>query len=263
MNYRTTIEKISYQFSTDGALITFLRINPAIILAGETKCINKFPVNCFDPKSDFEVAQGDIIDLTIKGSKILLKILSRSSSPRKNIKSNVCPSCGQPLLTDGTLLYCLNKECHAQMIQNLLYLTSSLGLTFVGSNRRIFDMLVSSAAVTTPADLFEINLNKLYTNDEPQIHAQMFQQYLHSVRGHVSIDQILKGLKIFGISDETINQITTIFNTEKLTLLDVEKLFEDELFEKYPDIDWAPWKLFISMESNRNQLVRLCNILNL
>ena len=262
MKYRTTIEKISYQFSVNGAILTFLRIDPAITI-DDNKCINKFPVNCFDPSSDFEIAQGDIVELTPTDTGVILQILVKSTRHRQSIKPEVCPFCGTPLISDGSLSYCLNKECHAQMIQNILLLTSSLGLTFVGSNKRIFDILVSSAVVSTPADLFEIDLDKLYTLEEPIIHAQMFQQYLHSVRGHVTFDQILKGLHIFGMTDDNVNRITDVFNKEGLTLLSVDRLFDKELFTKYPEVDWLPWELFITMETNRKQLVRLCNILHL
>ena len=256
MKHLVTIEDISYQFAANGSIDSLIEISPGIDVPDSDLCINKIPSSALSAESDMYLARGYHAVLTDN----TLKVLQPSKHQPTCLNISTCPICGAPLFTDGTNKFCFNKECIGQLTTNTRMLISALGLNFTGVNLHIFDLLMSDSRVRTPADIFKVDIATAYSYEIPVLDLQLFQQYLHSVRGHTPIEQIIRGLNIYGISDVFIQEVSTAFKSRGLSLLNANLLLQSDFLGNF-QTDVNPWVIFIYLEQNRRQFLELCNML--
>lgn len=257
MGHLVTIENITYQFSVDGAVDSLLEISPGIDTPIPNMCINKIPVSILSNDSDKCLAIGS--EAVITGTT--LKIIKPSQYKPICLEHTVCPVCGSLLFTDGVSKFCINKECIGQLTTNTLMMTHALGLLFTGVNLRIFDALMSDSRVRTPSDIFKIDVVNSYSHEIPVLDLQLFQQYLHGIRGNVTIEQVLRGFNIRGLSESFILKVSLLFKNNGYTLLNGKELLYPEFLCLIKDENLEPWMTFISIAQNRRQLLEMCNIL--
>ena len=138
---------------------------------------------------------------------------------------------------------------------------AALGISLTGVNSHIVSSLVCRGKLASLADVFLLNYTDIVDGCITVQEARIFIQYLHSIRGHISIDQLLTSLSIPELDRDTVEAIRDLFIINKFTLLDVNKLFDEKFRLEYKGIDWIAWERFISLEDNRNLILRLSTIL--
>ena len=257
------VAKITYAYHADGAVEPYINFYPGIAL-DEYTYVTKLPLHSFSSDSDFDIAAGDVLSLSAsKDDKILAKITTKSANRRINLKLDKCPVCGSKLIQftpDGPGC-CLNRSCGAQLYSNLLAFLATMGISLTGINGHIISSLVCRGKLTSIVDIFMLNYSDICDGCITESEARIFIQYIHSIRGHVTIDQLLKSLVIPGLKLEDIESIRNLFIINKFTLLDVQYLFDKSITSQYKGIDWTAWERFISIDANRELIVRLCAIL--
>lgn len=249
----TRVERISYLYTVQRAVVPLLNISPQIHTVEGNKNIDKIPmVDTFvSPDSDFEVAQGDVIQVELFEDKLpKITVISKSRERRDNLRYEVCPHCGHRLVKLGNFSYCFNLDCHAQKIQSILLFTSALGLSFVGSNLRVIESLFTRSLVNNITDLFNLSVENITTEEISVFDAQMFQQYIHSVRGNTTIEQVLRGLHVPCLTNETIRQICEVMRADGYNIGDMDRLMDPVYQKKHSEINWEFWNEFTSVHKN-------------
>lgn len=260
------VHKISYIFRLDGSIIPYINIFPSIVLPNG-RIIQKFPFPKVTGKSDVDIAPKDKLEITLfddLSQTIQFKIVERSESPRRSLVMPKCPICDAPLFESETGIgRCINRSCMGQISQTILLFASALGLVFQHPIKKIFEFLLARGALTSPASIFYLTDNDLCFPNTTILESQIFQQYVHSVRGSATVDQLLRGLRIPGWDEKTIEQICTLFMKNKWGILRLIEFLEEDTMKKHKEIDWEPWKQFISLETNKRIIVELCQILHI
>lgn len=261
-SYIVNIDNFVYRYSSDGGVLPLLKITPIIINDNDNViCIDQIPLVLMDNNSDFNLAIGDEIILTVVGVKILIKLNRCSQNERVDVRITRCPVCHRPLANHNGLLYCLNCDCKAQLDTHIKNTFAILGITFEGVNLKILKSVIARLLVWSPADIFWLSVEQICSEDVSPIEAQTFQQLIHSVRGNVSLDRFFRSLNILGMTEETIAKICNLMVSCNFNLLDVPKLMVVSFINAHPEIDWSSWLEYISCENNRVFVTKLSNIL--
>ena len=262
-SYVTRVERISHLYTTQRAVVPLLNIDPVIDL-DENNCISKIPMvdSHISSDSEYDISPGDVIRIDFEKDTLpKITVIERNTANTNDLRYEVCPYCGQPLIKIGDHSYCFNLDCHAQRVQSIILFASSLGLSFTGSNLRVLESLLSRSLVNNVTDLFNLSVESIITSEISVFEAQVFQQYVHSVRGRVTAEQILRGLHIPIINEDDIRMLTFILSNENLTVGDMDRLFDSDIQQKYADYDWSRWNLFTSVHENAELISILAKLL--
>lgn len=261
-SYNVKIDNFSYLYSSDGGILPFLDITPIIIKDNDNDiCINRIPLVLINNNSDFNLAIGDEIVLTVIGMKFLIKIVNCSQNERIDIRITRCPVCHRPLANYNGLLYCHNSECKAQLDTHIKNTFATLGITFEGVNLKILNSIITRLLVRSPVDLFWLSVEQICSEDISLVEAQTFQQYIHSIRGNITLDRFFSSLHILGMNNYIIEGMCELMWSLGYTLLDVPKLMDVNFINAHPELNWVPWVEYISCEANKTFVARLSNIL--
>lgn len=257
------VAKITYVYHADGAVEPYINFNPGIAL-DENTYVTKLSLLTFSSDSDTDIAIGDTLTLAVSNDeKILAKVTERSTNKRIQFRLKECPICGSKLVYTGDkdLGCCINRSCGAQLHSNLLVFLATMGVSLTGVNGHIISSLICRGKLTSIADLFLMDYSDICDGYVSGQEARVFIQYIHSIRGHVTIDSLLKSLSIPDLKLDDIEKIRDLFIFNKFTLLDVVNLFDKSFTQKYRGIDWTAWERFTAVEDNRELIKRLCLIL--
>ena len=76
-----------------------------------------------------------------------------------------CPSCGAPVvhLEDEAALRCVNPECPAQSLRNIIHFASRDAMDIDGLGTAVVTQLVEKDLVHSAADLYDLTLEQLLT----------------------------------------------------------------------------------------------------
>lgn len=259
-NFNVTVTDISYLYSNDGNVIPYLRISP-FINCSENNFITGIPLTLMENESDFDVAPGDRVSVSINGIKFLVKITDRIVTDRSDIRIITCPICHQPMVFENGFSYCHNCDCRAQLETHIHSTFREYGVEFVGNNLRILVSVISRLLVRSPVDLFWLTTEQISSEDVSVDDARFFQQTIHAVRGNITSFQFFRSLNVHGMTDEIINSIVSLMNSLNFSIRDVPKLMDVELMNSHPEINWYPWLQFISYENNRIYISRLSEVM--
>lgn len=254
------VHKISYMFHMDGAIEPIVNIWPPIKLGKST--VDKFFLPLI-PNSETSVASGDKLRISVPKSPevpITFTVTEPSVvSPRRDLSAPVCPVCGSHLVPGDGIGRCINRTCMAQMTTTMLIFLSALGLTLNDSSKRIMDYLFVRGVLASPSYLFRLPAYELANPQSNELEIQMFLQYIHSIRGRTTVDQLLRGLRIG--DTEFINSMRSLFIENHWNILNLLSFMDEKVMDRYTGIDWTAWKEFLSVLDNRQLLSELCFIL--
>lgn len=115
-----------------------------------------------------------------------------------------CPSCGAPVvhLEDETALRCVNPECPAQSLRNLIHFASRDAMAIDGLGEAVAIQLTDKGLVHTVADLYTLTEEQLLTLDK--FKKKSAQNLLASIEKskNNNLDKLLFGLGIRNIGDK-------------------------------------------------------------
>ena len=115
-----------------------------------------------------------------------------------------CPSCGAPVvhLQDETALRCVNPECPAQSLRNLIHFASRNAMAIDGLGEAVAVQLIDKGLVSTVADLYTLTEEQLLTLDK--FKKKSAQNLLNAIEGSKrnNLDKLIFGLGIRNIGDK-------------------------------------------------------------
>ena len=139
----------------------------------------------------------------------------------------VCPSCGAPVvhLDDEVALRCINPECPAQALRNLIHFASRDAMDIDGLGVAVCTQLVDKGLVRTAADLYTLTREQLLTLEKfkEKKAGNLLEAIARSKQNN--LDRLVFALGIHNIGDKAAAQLAEHFGAmEALQGASVEKI---------------------------------------
>lgn len=160
----TVVENIDIQVGRTGVLTPVAHVQP-VLVAGST--VSRATLHNQDEIDRLDVRIGDTVILRKAGDIIpeILQVLPelRKKGARKFVIPHTCPVCNSPVTkrkgglgADSVALYCTNRHCPAQSLENLIHFASKKAMNIVGLGEKIVEKLVAENIISTPLDIYSI-----------------------------------------------------------------------------------------------------------
>lgn len=127
----------------------------------------------------------------------------------------VCPSCGAPAvhLEGEAALRCVNPECQAQALRNIIHFASRNAMDIDGLGKAVAAQLVSKGYVHSAADLYDLTEEQLMTLDK--FKEKSARNLLNAIEASKenNLDKLLFGLGIRNIGEKAAASIAEHFRS--------------------------------------------------
>lgn len=133
-----------------------------VILAGTY--VSRASLHNQDYISNKDIRIGDTVVLR-KAGEIIPEVVSvaRHGDGEPYILPAVCPSCGEKVfrLEDEAALRCLNPECPAQLIRNIIHFASRDAMDIDGMGPAVIEQLINNGKIKSPADIYKLTVQDI------------------------------------------------------------------------------------------------------
>lgn len=228
-----------------------------IFLAGTS--VSRASLHNGDIISSLGVGIGDTIQVRKAGDIIpeVIAVSEHGPGTEPFRMPTTCPSCGAPVvhLEGETALRCVNPECPAQSLRNLIHFASRDAMAIDGLGEAVAVQLTEKDLVHTVADLYILTEEQLLTLDKfKKKSAQNLLTAIESSKKN-NLDKLLFGLGIRNIGDKAAALLAEHFgNMEALQNATVEQMCEIDGFGM---VMAQSVKEFFAKEGTRDLLSRL------
>ncbi len=158
----TKISNIIWNTGRTGKITPVVHITP-VELDGTT--VSKCSMHNIDEINRKDVAIGDTI-VIFKGGDIIpqvKKVLVKSDSPRVINYPDICPSCCEPTIVEGTHVLCINEYCKARLREKIIHFLHTMEIKDIGPAR--IDQLINAGYVGSISDIYKVTSEELSTLD--------------------------------------------------------------------------------------------------
>jgi DNA ligase (NAD+) len=228
----TIVENIEIQVGRTGVLTPVAHLKP-VLVAGSV--VSRATLHNQDEIDRLDVRVGDTVILRKAGDIIpeILQVIPELR-PRKTSKfiiPNNCPVCNAPvskkkggLGDDSVALYCTDRHCPAQSLENLIHFASKKAMNIVGMGEKIVEKLLNENLIKTPVDIYSLKKEDLEQLEKfGDLSASNLIESIEMSK-RVTLPKFLFALGIHHIGEETadlIAQSVSFKNNSELA----EKLF--------------------------------------
>ncbi len=175
-----------------------------VFLAGTS--VSRASLHNGDIIRNLGVGIGDTIQVRKAGDIIpeVIAVTAHAPGGRPFCMPDTCPSCGAPVvhLQDETALRCVNPECPAQSLRNLIHFASRDAMAIDGLGEAVAVQLTEKGLVHTVADLYALTEENLLGLDK--FKSKSAQNLLSAIERSKAnnLDKLLFGLGIRNIGDK-------------------------------------------------------------
>ena len=163
----TTLRSIEVAVGRTGVLTPTACFDP-VFLAGTT--VARATLHNEDFIRQFGLCIGDTIQVRKAGDIIpeVIGVTCHAQDAQPYEMPEVCPSCGAPVvhLEDEAALRCVNPECPAQALRNIIHFASRDAMDIDGLGIAVATQLVEKGMVHSAADIYALTQEQLLTLDE-------------------------------------------------------------------------------------------------
>ena len=201
----TTLRSIEVAVGRTGVLTPTACFDP-VFLAGIGYGGQSAPWTTSDHIRQLGLCIGDTIQVRKAGDIIpeVIAVTAHAQDAQPYQMPAVCPSCGAPVvhLEDEAALRCVNPECPAQALRNIIHFASRDAMDIDGLGTAVATQLVSKGMVHSAADLYTLTLEQLLTLDKfkEKSATNLLQAIQHSKQNN--LDKLLFGFGIRNIGDK-------------------------------------------------------------
>ncbi len=211
----TTVENIEIQVGRTGVLTPVAHVKP-VLVAGSV--VSRATLHNQDEIDRLDVRIGDTVILRKAGDIIpeILQVLLplRPKAAKRFTLPQYCPVCGASVTKKqgGTgnasvALYCTNRHCPAQTLENLIHYASKKAMNIVGLGEKIVEKLVSEGLVQTPVDIYSLRRESLEGLEKfGELSAANLIQSIEASK-QTSLPKLLFALGIHHVGEETADLI--------------------------------------------------------
>ena len=228
----TTLRSIEVAVGRTGVLTPTACFDP-IFLAGTT--VARATLHNEDFIHQFGLRIGDTIQVRKAGDIIpeVIGVTHHAEDADPYEMPTVCPSCGAPVvhLEDESALRCINPECPAQALRNLIHFASRDAMDIDGLGTAVATQLVEKGLVHSVADLYALTQEQLLTLDKfKEKSADNLYKAIERSKEN-NLDKLLFGFGIRNIGDKAAALLAEHFGTlEAIREASVEAISEIDGF---------------------------------
>ena len=228
----TTLRSIEVAVGRTGVLTPTAVFDP-IFLAGTS--VSRASLHNGDIIANLGVGIGDTIKVRKAGDIIpeVIGVVHHPEDAAPYQMPEVCPSCGAPVvhLEDEAALRCVNPECPAQSLRNIIHFASRDAMDIDGLGTAVATQLVDKGLVHSAADLYDLTLEQLLTLEK--FKEKSATNLLHAIENSKqnNLDKLLFGFGIRNIGDKAAALLAEHFGTlEAIREADIETISEIDGF---------------------------------
>ncbi len=222
----TKIKEVYVQVGRTGALTPVALMEP-VKLAGST--VTHATLHNFDEIDRLGVKVGDTVvvekagDIIPKVVRVLEKM--RTGEEKEIKRPTKCPVCGsevggqiiskvsKAIEGNSVALYCLNKNCYAQELENIIHFVGKKGFDIDHCGEKIVEQLVDEGLLKDAADLFTLTIGDLEPLERfAQKSAQNLVEAVAKSK-HISLARFINALGITHVGEETAEDLAQNFGT--------------------------------------------------
>ena len=168
-----------------------------------------------------------------------------------------CPSCGAPAvhLADEAALRCVNPECPAQSLRNLIHFASRAAMDIDGLGPAICTQLISKELVHSAADIYTLTMEQLLTLEK--FKKKSSENLLAAIEKSKqnNLDKLLFGLGIRNIGDKAAAQLAERFGSMEAVQAATAEQIEE--IDGFGSVMAQSVVEFFSKEGSRDLVARL------
>jgi len=160
----TVLESVSFQVGRTGAVTPVANLKP-VFISGST--VSHATLHNADEIKRLDLHYGDTV-LVVKSGEIIPKILAVNVSKRPVNSKPVefpaaCPVCKSPLQRDedGSINYCPNANCPAQIQRKLEHFASREAMDIYGLGSSLIARLIETGQIKWIPDIYHLDYNKI------------------------------------------------------------------------------------------------------
>jgi DNA ligase (NAD+) len=167
----TIVEDIQVQIGRTGALTPVAHLRP-VLVAGSN--VSRATLHNEDEIRRLDIRIGDTVVLQKAGDVIpeVVEVVKNLRTGKEKIfqMPENCPICGGPVKreatgnkkkTESAAHYCVNKNCFAIEIQNIIHFVGKKGFNIDGLGEKIVEQFVNEGLISNIADIFELEKGDL------------------------------------------------------------------------------------------------------
>ena len=228
----TTLRSIEVAVGRTGVLTPTACFDP-VFLAGTT--VARATLHNEDFIRQFGLCIGDTIQVRKAGDIIpeVIGVTHHAEDAEPYTMPTVCPSCGAPVvhLEDEAALRCVNPECPAQALRNIIHFASRDAMDIEGLGEAVATQLVEKELVHSAADIYTLTREQLLELDKfKEKSADNLLQAITASKQN-NLDKLLFGFGIRNIGDKAAALLAEHFGTlQALREATVEKISEIDGF---------------------------------
>ena len=225
----STLVSITTQVGRTGTLTPVAELKP-VEIGGVT--VKRATLHNQDEIDRKDIRIGDKVVVRRQGDVIpaVVSVLTaeRDGSERKFKLPSACPECGTTAVRDSdddVALRCPNDSCPAKVIEQLKHFVSRRAFDIDCVGEKLLEQLLSSGLITTPADIFKLELDSLINLE--RMGDKSANNILKSIQDskQVDLDRFIYSLGIRHVGQRTAQTIAAAAGTiSKLMEMDVESL---------------------------------------
>lgn len=211
---QTVVRDIEVSVGRTGVLTPTAVFDP-VFLAGTS--VSRATLHNEDIIRNLDVRIGDTIEVRKAGDIIpeVIGVVKHEEGTVPYAMPTTCPSCGAPVvhLQEEAALRCVNPECPAQSLRNLIHFASRNAMAIDGLGEAVAEQLTARGLVHTVADLYTLTKEDLLTLDKfkDKSASNLLAAIENSKQNN--LDKLVFGLGIRNIGDKAATLLAEQFGT--------------------------------------------------
>ena len=211
---QTVVRQIEVTVGRTGVLTPTAVFDP-VFLAGTS--VSRASLHNGDIIAALDVRIGDTIRVRKAGDIIpeVIEVVRHGENTVPYQMPCACPSCGAPVvhLEGETALRCVNPECPAQVLRNLIHFASRDAMAIDGLGEAVAAQLIDKGFVKNVADIYDLTVDQLLTLDKfKQKSADNLHAAIERSKAN-DLDKLVFGLGIRNIGDKAAAQLAERFGS--------------------------------------------------
>mgnify|MGYP003289927352 FL=1 len=162
----TTLIDVEVAVGRTGVLTPTAVFEP-VLVAGST--VSRATLHNQDFIDEKDIRLGDRVVIRKAGDIIpeVIRVVSHKENSERFVLPDSCPSCGAKVIReeDEAAVRCVNPECPAQLLRNLIHFCSRDAMDIEGMGDAVLEKLVSSGMLTKASEIYTLGKQDFMTLD--------------------------------------------------------------------------------------------------
>lgn len=200
-----------------------------VLISGST--VSRVVLHNKDFIKEKDIRIGDMVVIRKAGEIIpeVVKVKSHKAESKIFEFPKKCPSCGSDVVRvdDEVALRCINTNCHAQLLRNIIHFVSKGAMDIEGLGKTLITKMVAQGIVNSPVDLYKITREKLMKLE--RMGDKLSQNIIDSIEASKlrGLDKFLFGLGVRHVGQKAAKLLADEFKSiDNLILASKEKISE-------------------------------------